>query len=98
MPGIPNVLGPVGTIFVEWNLMYGSCSASKKSLLFSLPSFMPLQIECGDAAAATKRHHLTHHAQSNLLGSRCAQVETGGRPHHGDFFCRKAHLAKVVQH
>jgi len=32
------VLGPVCTTFVELNVIYGSCSTLKKSLLFSFPS------------------------------------------------------------
>lgn len=43
-PGTSKVLAPVCTIFVDLNVMYGSDWASKKSLLFSLSSFMPLPV------------------------------------------------------
>ena len=49
VPGTSKVVGPVCTIFVDLNVMTGSSETSKKSLLFSLSSFMPLPLST-DAA------------------------------------------------
>src|SRR5271170_7313479 len=44
VPGMSKVVGPVCTTLEERNVMYGLFFASKKSLLFSLPSFRPLPV------------------------------------------------------
>src|SRR5271165_626388 len=44
VPSTSKVLAPVWTILVDLNVMYGSWAALKKSLLFSLSSFMPLPV------------------------------------------------------
>src|SRR5215469_640818 len=41
VPGRSKVLGPVCTTFVELNVIYGSCSTLKKSLLISFPILHP---------------------------------------------------------
>src|SRR5882724_5872712 len=43
-PSTSNVSGPVCTTFFDRNVINGLCFTSKKSLLFSLPSFMPLPV------------------------------------------------------
>jgi len=44
VPGISKVAGPVCTTLSEWNVIIGSCLTLKKSLLFNLPSFIPLPV------------------------------------------------------
>jgi len=43
-PGTSKVVGPVWTIFVDLNVIKGFSETLKKSLLLSLPSFIPLPL------------------------------------------------------
>src|ERR1700677_646059 len=76
-------------------------SSSGDNICFALPNHrVDVKIALGQAlfCAAPNSHHLTHHAQRDLLWSRRPEVEPCGSMHGSDLFFTHARVAEVIQH